>query len=124
MYIVQLLIIEKQRSAEILREIDTLSPDACILSEKTLSLLIILLEQTRLKLILFFQRYREHYRAPPDFSSYSIEQTFLFLMNYPKSLTESLHCAAHSLSVDYYNRNGSYRENSRFLFGTASQFCT
>jgi len=124
MFILQLLIIEKFSSVETLNKIDSYSPDACIVSGKTLARLLILFEQTRIKLIIYFQQYTDRYRAPPDFSSFTTKETLYFLMRYPKPQAEGLHCAAYYLSFEYYNQNGSYLKNARFLFGTASQFCT
>jgi len=121
MFILQLLIIEKFSSVETLNKIDSYSPDACIVSGVTLAHLLILFEQTRIKLILFFQQFQD--RAPPDPSFFTTEDTLHFLMKYSSPQTESPHCAAYYLSLEYYNQNGSYLKNARFLFGTASQFC-
>ena len=122
-FILQLLIIEKYGSVKTLEKIDSLSPDACIVSDKTLLHLLTLFEQIRIKLILFFQKYSDRNRAPPNFSSFTTEETLYFLMRYPGPQNKSLYCAVYHLSVDYYNQNGSYLNNARFLFGTASQFC-
>lgn len=123
MFILQLLVEYKRSPAETLSEIDALCTDACIVSERTLVHLLSLIEQTRIKLVLFFQQYTDRYRAPPDLSSYNAEDVCNFLMDFPKPQVECPHCAAYYLSVDYYIRNGSYIKNARFLFGTASQFC-
>lgn len=120
MYILQLLIDRAFTIAQTLDQIDALSPDACMMSEKTLIHILTLFEQTRIKLILFFQQQSNRYRAPPDFSSYTTEQTFNFLMKYLKPLMESPHCGMYYLAQEYYNQYGL---NTRFLFGTASQFC-
>lgn len=122
-YILQLLIEQDNSIEHALRKIDAISPDSCMLSGITIIRLIILLEQTRIKLIIFFQQHGYRYRAPPDFSSYSTEQTLNFIMNYTTNQEEGSHCAAYYLSQDYYNQEGSYVNNARFLFGAASQFC-
>lgn len=122
-YILQLLIEEDHPTSQALKKIDAMSPDACMISEKTIMHLFNLFEQTRIKLILFFQIYKNKNRAPPDFSSYTTKEIFNFLMKYTPPDTESLHCTAYFLSQQYYNQCGSYSKNAHFLFGTASQFC-
>lgn len=123
MYILQLLIIKAFTVTKTLSKIDMLSLDDCIISEKTLIHLILLFEQTRIKLILYFQQQSNQHRSPPDLSSYTTKHLINFIVNYPMPMTERYHCSAYYLSVEYYKQNGSYPKNSRFLFGTASQFC-
>jgi hypothetical protein len=122
-FILQFLIEQAYTASQTLDELDALSADACLLSEKTILLLLKIFEQTRIKLILFFKAYGERYRAPPEFSSYGIGQTFNFIISYPSSGETGFRCAAHRLSQLYYIQCGTYIKNSHFLFGTAAQFC-
>jgi len=123
MHILRLLLEEYRSSAETLTAIDFISPEDFLLSEKTLMHLLDILEQTRIKLIHFFQQYPDSSRAPPDFSSYTVEETIRYIVNYAVSSSEHPGCGAYPLSVLYYEINGSYYKNARFLFGTGAQFC-
>jgi len=84
--------------------------------------LLDILEQTRIKLILFFQQYPDNSRAPPDFDSFTDEETISFLVDYSVPFEESPLCGTYHLSVLYYETNEAYHKNARVLFGTASQF--
>lgn len=81
-----------------------------------------LIEQTRIKLILFSRQHSE--RAPPEFHAFNLNETIEYIANYPTPDHEHPLKGAYYLSVLYYKSQGSYRNNARFLFGTASQFCT
>lgn len=122
-YILQHLIEQTHTTAQTLNKLDAISPDACMLSEKTIRRLLNLFEKTRIKLILFFQQYGDRYHAPPEFSSYNTVQTFNFIIKYPDPQEDGLNCPAYWLSRLYYKQCGSYIKNAHFLFGTAAQFC-
>lgn len=122
-YILILFIFKNQTTNDTLNQIDSISPDSCLISEKVLHLFLTLLEQTRIKLIHFFQQFPEKNKAPPNFNSFTTKDALQYLINYPQSKTNPQHCGAYYLCGYYYKMNGSYQRNARFLFGTASQFC-
>ena len=122
MHILHLWLIKYQTTTETFTAIDSISPEDFLISERTLIHLLDILEQTRIKLILFFQQYPDKSPAPPDFDSFTDEGTISFLMNYPVPFEVSPLCGAYHLSVLYYETNGAYHKNTRFLFGTSSQF--
>jgi hypothetical protein len=121
-HILQLLLKKYQSTAETLAAIDSISPEDFLISEKTLTHLLNIFKQTRIKLILFFQQYPAISRAPPDFDSFTNEDTISFLVDYSAPFEESPQCGAYYLSALYYKTNGAYHKNARFLFGSASQF--
>lgn len=122
MHILHIWLIKYQTTAETFTAIDSISPEDFLISKRTLAHLLDILEQTRIKLILFFQQYPDKSRAPPDFDSFTDEETTSFLVDYPVPFEESPLCGACRLSVLCYETNGAYHKNARFLFGTASQF--
>lgn len=124
MYILALLILEQQTTCETLIQIDYISPYPCMISDKILKHLISILKKTRIKLILFFQQLTTSNKSPPGFISFTLEDTIKYLDEYPQEKTKPLYCGAYYLCAYYYKMNGSFRNNARFLIGTASQFCT
>ena len=122
MYILQLLIAEKHQGPTF-EKIDLISPDDFFLSEKMLNRLLKIIRQSRLKLIFLYRQSKNTDRAPPDFHAYSIEETITYILRYPAPVHEHPLKGAYHLSVMYYRAQGSYHQNARFLFGTASQFC-
>lgn len=124
LYILTLYILKNQTTRETLDQIDLISPYACLVSEKILSHIISILERTRIKLLHFFQLFPDSNKSPPEFISFTLKDTLKYLNDYPQKDTEPLYCGAYYLSAHYYEKNGSYQKNARFLFGTASQFCT
>ncbi len=81
------------------------------------------MKQARIKLILFSQYQDYANRAPPDFYAYTLEETINYLLGYPTPDHEHPLKGAYYLSILYYETQGKYHKNARFLFGTASQFC-
>ena len=126
MFIMQFIFDNTLTTEQKLEKIDEYSSDAGMMSEKTLMRILTIFEQTRIKLNLFFKRFTDTDRAPPDFTKCTIKETtgetFDFLLQYPKPGIKSPYCAAYYLSQKYYEQSGSYRNNAHFLFGTASQF--
>ena len=122
-FIITLLILEQQTTSETLDQIDSISPDACLISDKILKHLISILEKTRIKLIHFFQQFPENNKAPPAFIYFTLENAITYLAEYPQQDTQPVYCGAYYLCAHYYKMNGSYQKNARFLIGTASQFC-
>ncbi len=106
-----------------LDKIDLITPEDIFFSEKMIQHFLEIMEQSRIKLILFFQQHNAIERAPPDFHAYTLNETIKYLLRYP--VPEHNHPArgAYHLSVLYYKMQGEYHKNARFLFGTASQFC-
>lgn len=121
MYTLKLLI-EEEYTSRTIEQIDSLSPVDIFISEKMIQHLMEIMEQSRLKLILFFQQFKTD-RAPPDFNIYTLKETIAYLLHYPPLKNEHPARGAYHLSVLYYKMLGSYHKNARFLFGTASQFC-
>lgn len=122
MYILQLLI-TTENTERAIQKIDAISPVDIFISEKIITHLFDIIEQTRIKLILFLKRGDNVDRAPPDFHASTIRDVINYLLNYPVPNKEHALTGAYLLSVYYYVTQGSHRKNSRFLFGTASQFC-
>lgn len=122
-YILTLFILKQQTTSETLNHIDSISPDACLVSDKILRHLISILEKTRIKLIHFFQQFPQINKSPPEFISFILEDTIKYLTEYPQEEPKHLYCGAYYLCNHYYKMNGSYQKNARFLIGTASQFC-
>ena len=122
MYILQLLI-TAENIEHALQEIDAISPEDIFISEKMIAHLFTIIEQTRIKLILFFHQANNSDRAPPDFHASTINEVIAYLLNYPVLNNEHPLRGAYQQSVLYYEIQGSYHKNARFLFGTASQFC-
>jgi hypothetical protein len=121
MYILHLLFTTKS-SRITLTEIDEITPEDILISEKTIGHLFSILEQTRIKLILYFQQYNVD-RAPPNYHACTLMEIIEYLLNYPVPDYEHPLRGAYYQSVLYYESHGSYHKNARFLFGTASQFC-
>jgi hypothetical protein len=84
--------------------------------------LLKIIKQSRIKLINFSQQLDNDERAPPDFHTYTLNETINYLLRYPVPGHEHPIRGACHLSVLYYKMQGSYFTNARFLFGTASQF--
>jgi hypothetical protein len=122
MYILQLLITEKY-PGHTLEEIDSITPDDTFFSEKMLNHLFEIIRQARIKLILFYQQFKNTERAPPDLHAYTMDETITYILRYPAPANEHPLKGAYHLSVLYYTTQGEYHKNARFLFGTASQFC-
>lgn len=122
MYILHLLI-TLENTERTLQTIDAISPGDIFISEKIITHLFTIIEQTRIKLILFFNHGDNVDRAPPDFHASTIKDVIAYLLNYQLPNNEYLLKGAYHLSVYYYKTQGSYIRNARFLFGTASQFC-
>jgi len=122
MYFLQLFITEKS-AVSTLEKIDSITPEDIFISEKMIQHLLDILEQSRIKLILFFQLHSDTSRPPPDFHAYTLNETLKYLLQYPAPDHEHPLKGAYCLSVLYYEMQGSYAKNARFLFGTASQFC-
>jgi hypothetical protein len=122
MYVLQLLITEKS-NRDTLEKIDTISPNDIIVSEKIIQHLPEIIERSRIKLILFYQNHDYTDRAPPDFHTYTLKEIIIYLLRYPVPDHEHPVRGAYRLSILYYKMQGSYANNARFLFGTASQFC-
>jgi len=120
-YILNLLILMEQTTKETLGQIDLISPDACLISDKIIKQFLSLLDQVRIKLIHFFEQFPKSNKSPPGLDSFTLKDTLKYLVNYPK--IKPLHCGTYYLCEYYYQTNGSYRKNARFLLGTASQFC-
>ena len=121
MHILQLLLTE-EHTTHILEKIDSITPDDIFISERMIQHLLEIMEQSRIKLILFFQQYRDTVRAPPDFHEYTKHEIITYLLKYQTSDYEHPFRGAYSLSLLYYNTQGSFSQNARLLFGTASQF--
>lgn len=121
MYILELLI-PAENTKRALQEIDEISPEDIFISEKIIAHLFDIIEQTRIKLILFYMHGDNVDRAPPDFHESTIKDVVKYILNYPAPDNEHPLKGAHYLSAHYYKTEGSYRKNARFLFGTASQF--
>jgi len=122
MYILHLLI-TTEHIGTTLEKIDNISPWDIFLSEMMIAHLLTIIEQARIKLILFFKHQYNADRAPPDFHVSTINEVIHYLLNYEGPLRNDTLCGAYHLSVLYYEIMGSHRKNARFLFGTASQFC-
>jgi hypothetical protein len=122
MYILQILIANTHIEPA-LEKIDSISPEDIFFSEKMIQHLLEIMEQSRIKLILFFQQHKDTERAPPKFYTFDKNDIIDFLLKY--SVPDNQHPlkGAYCLSVHYYNIQGAYHKNARFLFGTASQFC-
>ena len=95
-----------------LGKIDEVSPEAILLSEKTLNRCLDLFHQARLKLILFFRKRRKNSIPFPALENYTEIDILHFIIK----------SNARKLSLLYYSEEGSYMKNARFLFGTACQF--
>lgn len=121
-FILQLLLNNNYTSYETFKNIDFVSPGDILFSEESLLRYCALFNQTRIKLILFFQRTDRNYRAPPDIESFTSADMLRFVIDFIHKKRQSLHGNAWSLSHLYYIRNGAYVKNAHFLFGTASQF--
>lgn len=122
MYILQLLV-EKECVEHALGKIDSITPDEIFFSEKMIQHLLQVIEQARIKLILFFQNHNNADRAPPDFHVSTIKEVIGYLLNDQIRFHNEPPCGAYHLSVHYYETQIKYCNNARFLFGTASQFC-
>lgn len=122
MFILQLLVTEEYITPT-LDKLDSITPGDIFFSEKMITHLIEIMEQSRIKLILFFTQHNETYRAPPDFHTYTVSETIKYILCYPVPAHQHPVKGAYYLSVLYYQMQGSYYRNSRFLFGTPSQFC-
>jgi len=122
MYILQLFLAE-QHHEHTLEKIDSITPGDIFLSEQMLNHLFEIIRQARIKLILFYQQYKNTERAPPDFHVYTMEETITYILRYPAPVNEHPLKGAYHLSVLYNRTQGAYHQNARFLFGTASQFC-
>jgi len=122
MYILQLLI-TADNIVCVLDKIDAISPGDIFISEKMTAHLFTIIEQTRIKLIIFFKHGDNVDRAPPDFHASTVKEIIAYLLNYPAPDNEHRLKGVYHLSVHYYKAQGEYRKNARFLFGTASRFC-
>jgi len=122
MYILQLLA-ANECVEHTLAKIDSITPDEIFFSEKMIQHLLQVMEQARIKLVLFFQHHYNADRAPPDFHILSQREVINYLLNYPVHLNDHPLKGAYDLSVLYFKTERKYRKNARFLFGTASQFC-
>lgn len=105
-----------------LRIIDSVFPEDILLSEKTLSRCCKIFDQTRLKLLLFFQRKDNNHRAPPDLESLTEIDILYFIMSFKGKSEYDSKSNACRLSYFYYSQECSFIKNAHFLFGTASQF--
>lgn len=122
MYILRLLI-TLPHVEQTIQEIDSISYGDIWISEIIIAHLLIIIEQARIKLILFFQYHDNTDRGPPDFHVLTKEEVIDYLLDYPIHYQDGPDCSAYHLSLLYYKNQGSYHKNARFLFGTASQFC-
>ncbi len=114
---------EEDSVEQTIEKIDSITPDDIFLSEQMILHLLQIIKQSRIKLILFFKKLDNDERAPPDFHTYTLNETIMYLLRYPTPENEHPARGAYHLSVLYYKMQGSYPKNARFLFGTASQFC-
>lgn len=122
MYILQLLV-ANECVEHTLAELDSITPDEVFFSEKMIQHLLQVMEQVRIKLVLFFQHHCHADRAPPNFHVSTINEVIDYLLNDQIRFNNEPPCGAYHLSVQYYKTQIKYRKNARFLFGTASQFC-
>jgi hypothetical protein len=120
MYILQLFFTQESMP-HALEKMDLLTPGDIFFSEKMIHHLLEILEQSRIKLVLFFRQYPDN-RAPPGFQALSLQEIVTYLCNDPVSCHEHPVMGAYYLSVLYYKIQGEYQKNARCLFGTASQF--
>jgi hypothetical protein len=112
MYILQLLI-EKECVEHTLAEIDSITPDEIFFSEKMIQHLLQVMEQARIKLILFFQHHYNTDRGPPDFHISTINEVIDYLLNDQIRFNNEPPCGAYHLSVQYYKTERKYRKNAR-----------
>lgn len=78
-----------------------------------------LFSQSCLKLKMFFKSHRNH--SPPGFYHFSKIQIARFVNTYFYSSEDADYSGAIKLSYFYYNVEGGYIKNARFLFGTPYQ---
>lgn len=86
-------------------------------SERTILRLYNLFSQSCIKLKNFYSSNRN--KAPPDFYNYNKNQILKYMQTFQ---SEGIGTGAKTLAVFYYQSEGAYIKNARFLFGTASQF--
>lgn len=105
-----------------LENLDKVSPEEILLSEKTLKRCLNLFHQARLKLILFFRKKRKNSIPFPAIENYTEIEILHFIMGFSIRNISSVKSNACNLSLLYYFEEGSYMNNARFLFGAAYQF--
>ncbi len=121
-FIMSLLLIESYSPGKALNSLDAVSPEDILFSKKSLLRYSALFEQTRIKLILFFQKPGSKNRGPPGIESFTRPEILDFIIHYSREKQSDIQSNACNLSRFYYSRQGTYMKNAHFLFGTAAQF--
>ena len=96
---------------------DSFSTEEINTSERSILRLYNLFLQSCVKLKNFYSNNRN--RSPPDFHNYDENQIIEFMQTFRN---DEGGLGAKALAVFYYQSEGAYIKNARFLFGTASQF--